>query len=577
MKINGGIALARALGALGVSEAFVLHGGHLDSFLVACKDESIHLTDTRHESSAGHAAAAYARATGRVGVCAITAGPGFTNALTAIADAHLDAVPVLFISSSPPLREVEQNVLQGGIDQVLMAAPVTKWAHRATDVERLPDLVDKAIRTALAGRPGPVYLEVPIDIMFAPFDDLDLRLPTVPSLATRPAPAPAAVARILDLLAGAERPAVIIGGGAARSPGCGEQLATFHERTGIPIVTGTKAVGVLPMDHPGYLGPVSVLAAAAFGAKQPADVVLQIGVRSGMFLGGRAGAIVPDDATLVHVDLDGVELGRMRTPEVAVVADAAETFAALNAALTARPVTAPPGWIALLRTLRERMSGAFSEIPGMTDSGFIHPAAAARAVVDALSPDTAFVFDGGETPAWVMPMAKSPGPGLVMGNGYLGTLGVGPGFAIGLARSRPGKPVALVTGDGAAGFHIAEFDTMARHGLPITTVVFNNASWGISQHGQELVFGKENTTVVHLARSAYHTVAEAFGCVGVQVDRIEDMGPAVVEAQRSGRPTCLNVMTDPDVIHPNIERMVGASDNEKEIVIPYYENIPVRS
>ena len=186
-RINGGAVLAKSLAALGVKEVFALHGGHLDAFLVACAGESIRLTDTRHEATAGYAAEAYARATGTIGVCVVTAGPGFTNAVTAMTDAYLDAVPVLFITGSPPLREVATNPLQGGFDQVAMAAPVTKWSHRITNVERIPDLVDKAIRIAMTGRPGPVYLEVPIDIMFGPMRDEDLVLPSQPALSARPA------------------------------------------------------------------------------------------------------------------------------------------------------------------------------------------------------------------------------------------------------------------------------------------------------------------------------------------------------------------------------------------------------
>ncbi|WP_216911070.1 thiamine pyrophosphate-binding protein [Nocardia noduli] len=575
MKTNGGVILARSLHALGVSEAFVLHGGHLDSFLIACKDVSIRLTDTRHEATAGHAAAAYARATGQLGVCAITAGPGFTNALTAMADAHLDAIPTLFIASSTPLREVETNALQGGLDQVAMAQTTTKWAHRVTHVERIPDLVDKAVRTALSGRPGPVYLEVPIDVMFAPWED-EIALPTKPVATTRPAPTPEAVDRILEILSTAQRPVIVVGGGALFSPRASDELKSFAEQTGIPVIYTAKANGVLPADHPYNLGHVGTLAAAAAGAKQPPDVVVQIGSRAGMSLGGRSGSMIPHDSILIQIDVDGVELGRLKTPEIAVVADTGEAIAALSRGLTSWPVKAPTSWVELLRKLRAGMGRMFHDVPAITEGGFIHPHAAAAAVVEALSPDTAIAYDGGETPAWFVPLGHSPGPGLFAGNGYLGTLGIGPGYAIGMSIARPGKPVAVITGDGAAGFNLAEFDTMARHRLPITTIIFNNASWGISRHGQELVFGKGNTAVVDLERTAYHVAAQGLGCRGVEVTRPEQIGPAIREAQESGEPTCINIMIDGDVIHPAIVRMVGYSEDTNEIPIPYYENIPIR-
>jgi acetolactate synthase-1/2/3 large subunit len=575
-RINGGDVLARSLRALGVKEVFALHGGHLDAFLVACAGERIRLTDTRHEGTAGFAAGAYARATGEIGVCVITAGPGFSNGMTSMVDAFLDANPVLFISGSPPLREVATNPLQGGFDQVAMATPVTKWSHRITNVERIPDLVDKAVRIALSGRPGPVYLEMPIDIMFGPIAEEDVILPIRPTLVARPAPSPDAVARILELLATSLRPALIVGGGAL-SAKCSAQLAKFAELTCTPVVYSSKGNGAIPADHPQNAGAAGTLAAAALGAKQPADLVIQIGARAGLFLGGRAGTIVPHDARLVQIDIDGSEIGRLRTPDVAVTADSGEALAALNTAATGRSWPNREEWIALLKQCRANATAAFRDAPTETPAGLVHPFHAARAVAEALSPDTAIAFDGGEAIAWFQPFGRSPGPGLYMGNGYLGTLGVGPGYAIGLARARPGKPVCAIMGDGAAGFHISEFDTMARHGLPILTVVFNNAAWGMSQHGQEIVFGKQNLAAVKLAPSAYHTVAEGFGCAGEQVTRVEDIRPAVRRAQASSRPTCLNIMTDPEVAHPVTAMMIGRLDAEDEIPIPYYENIPIRA
>jgi acetolactate synthase I/II/III large subunit len=575
-RINGGAVLAKSLRALGVTEVFALHGGHLDSFLVACHDEEIRLTDTRHEATAGHAAEAYARATGQVGVCVITAGPGFTNALTAMVDAWLDAVPVVFIAGSPPLREVETNPLQGGFDQVAMATPATKWSHRITHVERIPDLVDKAVRTALTGRPGPVFLEVPIDVMFGPMDLGDLALPGAPAMASRPAPSPDAVDRLLELLSSAERPAVIAGGGAITTR-CAALLQAFAEHFHVPVVTSSKANGVMPADHPLYAGPAGTLAAAALGARQPVDLVILLGAREGLFLGGRAGAIIPDQAKLVQVDINGAEIGRVRTPELAITADSAEALAALLSKGQDREWPRREAWIATLAQCAQIARTQFLDAPKETAPGLIHPFHAARAVAEALSPETAISFDGGEACAWFQPFGRSPGPGLYMGNGYLGCLGVGQGYAIGFARARPDKPVAIIMGDGAAGFHIGEFDTMARHKLPILTIIFNNACWGMSKHGQEIVFGKQNLAAVQLAQTDYHKVAQGFGCAGERIDRYDDIGPAVRRAQAQSGPTCLNIMTDSEVVHPVTPMMIGALEAEGQIAIPYYENIPLKA
>lgn len=574
-RINGGMVLAKSLRALGVTEVFALHGGHLDSFLVACPGEGIRLTDTRHEATAGHAAEAYARATGKIGIAVITAGPGFANALTAMVDAWLDAVPVVFVAGSPPLREVATNPLQGGFDQVAMAAPVTKWAHRVTHVERISDLVDKAVRTALTGRPGPVFLEVPIDVMFGPMEAGDLALPTLPEIVAKPAPSPEGVERVLALISDAKRPVIIAGGGAL-STRCAENLKSFAELFGVPVAFSSKANGVLTYNHPLNAGSAGGLAAAALIAKQPADLVILLGARAGLFLGGRAGGIIPHAAKLVQIDIDGSEIGRLRTPDVAITADAAEALAAFVAKGKSRDWPRHDDWMATLKQSGQMATLAFRDAPKETRPGMIHPFHAARAVGESLSPDTAIAFDGGEAPAWFQPFGRSPGPGLYTGNGYLGCLGVGQGYAIGLSRARPSKPVAIIMGDGAAGFHIGEFDTMVRHGLPILTVIFNNACWGMSQHGQELVFGKQNLAAVKLAPTDYHKVAEGFGCTGEKITRCEDIGPAVRRAQSAGRPACLNIMTDPDIVHPVTPMMVGKLDAENEIAIPYYENIPTR-
>lgn len=573
-KVSGGAVLAQSLKAIGIKEVFALHGGHLDAFLVACPENDIRLTDTRHEASAGHAAEAYARATGEIGVCVITAGPGFANALTAMADAWLDAVPVLFIAGAPPLREAETNPLQGGFHQVAMAAPVTKWSHRVTNVERIPDLVDKAIRTALAGRPGPVFLEMPIDIMFGLADADEVVLPTRASPA-RPGPGRGAIDAMLNLIAEAQRPVIITGSGAL-SRECSRLLQEFSQLTRTPIAVNSKAIGAVPHEFPLNVGAASVLAVSRIVEKAPPDLVILIGARMGLLLAGRTGSIIPHDAKLVQIDIDGAEIGRLRAADIGIVADSAEV---LSVAIDAAKAWTWPDrneWLAVLKRCDALSVQPFLKAPTETRPGLLHPFHAARAVGEALSPDTAIAWDGGEAPAWFRPFIRSPGPGLAIGNGYLGCLGVGQGFAIGLARARPGKPVALIMGDGAAGFNIAEFDTMVRHRLPVLTVIFNNACWGMSLHGQDLVFGRQRATAVQLARTDYHAVAAGFGCYAEKITRFEDIGPAVRRAQSQSLPACLNIMTDPEVVHPVTPAMVGRLDREDEIAIPYYENIPVR-
>lgn len=569
MLVNGGQLLARALSEAGVTEVFTLHGGHLDAFLMAAAGHGLRLTDTRHEATAGHAADAYARVTGDLGVCVVTSGPGFTNVYTAIANAYLDRTPTLFVVGAPPLREVETNPLQGGFDQIAAAQPVTKWAHRITDAARVPEFVAQAVRTATTGTPGPVLLEVPIDVMFGEADDQAVRFPRNYRIESRPCPDPAAVAAALDLLQTAEHPVIVIGGGVPLS-GAGPALLQFAETVGVPVFYPGKGDGAIPADHRLAGGGLLALGTLpALGAPSP-DVVIIAGARSGMFTGGRA-SMFPG-AKLVHIDIDAAEIGRIYDIDVPILADCRQTLTALAAAAGERSWPDWNEWATTATSAKHAHHLAFPE--SATASGKTHPYFAAQAIVEACPPDTLFVLDGAEAPAWAEFFATADRPAGVLRLGYLGCLGIGPGFAIGAARALPGTTVVVITGDGAAGFHPQEFDTMARHGLPIVTVVFNNAVWGMSIHGQQAVFGSSGVVVSELADSAYEKVAEAFGGYGERANGSTQIAEAMKRALGAGVPACINAEVDPDVVHPLTLMMLGDVSSTDEIVVPYYENIP---
>ncbi|MEJ0028798.1 MAG: thiamine pyrophosphate-binding protein [Rhizomicrobium sp.] len=577
--ITGGALLARTLRAAGVEEVFSLHGGHLDAFLIACAPNGIRLTDTRHEASAGHAAEAYARATGRIGVAAVTAGPGFTNAYTAMANAYLDRMPVLFIIGAPSTREADLNTLQGGIDQIAAASHVSKWAFRVGSGARLPEIVEQAIRKATMGVPGPVVLEIPIEVMFTPVKP-PARVETLSNfgLDTGPAPTGVQIDAVLRLLREAQRPVVIAGGGAALSDD-GGALAEFAEATHTPVVTAMKAEGMMPQTHPLYGGSaVSVPIAAAMGA--PADLVVLLGTRVGLFTGGRYG-IIPKDAKVVQIDIDGAEPGRGGPIDLAIMADCRQALLALSEAARNTAWPSRDEWAKRLQAARTVTHQRWLSAPVHSDTGLLHPFHAAKALADALPEDAVIVCDGGESSVWIRDHVRPQGRGGLLITGYLGTLGVGQGFAIGAARAFPKRPIFLFAGDGGVGFHIQEFDTMVRHGLQVITVVLNNACWGMSQNGQDLIYGKDKRAIVTLADSAYEKVAEAFGGHGVRVTRLEEIAGAVQDALASGRPACINVRIDGDVINPVTMGMVGVSEpkdaarpaKSDKVVMPYYENV----
>ena len=569
MQIDGGEILARALYELGVRDVFALHGGHLDSFLQGSHRNGIRLIDVRHEATAGHAAEGYARTTGGIGVCAVTAGPGFTNALTAMVDAFVDAIPVLFITSSPPLRETELNILQGNFDQVAVAAPVTKWAHRVTNPERLPDLVSLAMRKAFSGRPGPVLLDIPIDMFFTPVDE---RVVTRPSNVEfeRPAPSRVALAQAVDLLRQAKRPVMLTGGGTLFPKATAELLA-FADRTGIPVYTTGKSHGMLPEGHPSDCGGSGNLGALIVSAGHP-DVVILMGARQGMYTGGRNPGLIAEGAKIIQVDVERSELGRVRPVDVAIEAGCRETLRAL-----AEAPGSWPDWSEWTKRAQEAVHPfemMFGHAPAQAEDGRLHPFHASKALANALGRDCIFAVDAGESGGWASSVNRSNVPGGYMSNGYLGTLGCGFGYAIGAQVAHPGKRVVQLVGDGAFGFHLQELNTMVRHRLPIINVVYNNSAWAISRHGQEGVYGVGNGVITELNDADYDKVAEAFGGYGERVRNFEAIPAAVQRAMDSGLPAVLNVETSAEVAHPMMRAMVGKPAYPGEIVIPYYENIP---
>ena len=580
-RVTGGQLLAQTLSEAGVTEVFSLHGGHLDAFLIACADAGIRLTDTRHEASAGHAAEAYARSTGRIGVAVVTAGPGFTNAYTAIANAYLDRMPVLFVVGAPSSREADLNTLQGGIDQVAAASHVCKWSCRVTQGSRLPEVIEQAIRRATTGTPGPVVVEIPIEVMFTPIKP-PARAVALSNFGVEDGPAPSSgqVEALLDLLQQAERPVIISGGGATLSKS-GQALLAFAELTGTPVVSGMKAEGILPQNHPLYAGgATSVPIAAAMGTRT--DAVLLLGVRIGLFTGGRYG-LIPADARVAQIDIDGAEPGRGGPIDIPVMADCRQALLALAEAAKTRTWKPRDSWAASLKAARNVPNKRWATAPVHSPEGLLHPFHAARALVEAIPDNAVIVCDGGESSVWVRDHIRPQGAGTFHITGYLGTLGVGQGFAIGAARAFPDRPVVLFAGDGGVGFHIQEFDTLVRHGLNVLTIVLNNACWGMSQNGQDLIYGKDRRAIVTLRDSAYEDVSVAFGGHGARVDRLEQIAPAVKAALASGKPSCINVRIDGAVINPVTMAMIGVSPpkstdskpaaSDDKVVMPYYENV----
>ncbi len=567
-RLTGGELLAKTLVAAGVKRVFALHGGHLDGFFKGCVEADIDLVAFRHEAAAGHAADAYARTTGELGVCAITAGPGFTNGLTAIANAQLDGSPVLFIIGAAPLREIETNPLQGGIDQIAAARPLAKWAISVPVTERIPDLAAMAIRKALTGRKGAVVLEVPIDVLHAGVRGSQATTPA--GLGERPHPAPSPdETRTLrrappyGAAPGADRrhrgglgangQALVRFAGAAWSP-CSPRPRRWACAWGTPARwrRGRQPRG--PADAGARTTDLVILLGARLGCCSAAARARWSRTRRG------SSRSTPTPARSAGC-VTSIWPSPLIQPRRSMRCWPRRATAASATTATGRLAPSAPRLLASAYPDRETPAG-------------IHPYHAAAAVAEAVGPEAIWTLDGGEAASWAGGCISVSGPGRVLTHGYLGCLGTGLGFAIGAQIAHPDRRVIHVTGDGSMGFHIQEFDTIVRRDMPIVTVVLNNQCWGMCLHGQQIMYGQNYNVITRLGLTRYADIAAAFGCPAERVAAYDDIAPAMRRALDCGKPALLEIMTDPDVVHPITISMLGKVESAKDVVIPYYENIP---
>jgi acetolactate synthase I/II/III large subunit len=427
-RINGGEMLVRALEREGVHEIFALHGGHLDAIFRACMEHGLRVIDTRHEQAAAHMADGWARATGRPGIAMVTAGPGVTDAVTGVANAYLDAIPMILLGGRSPLLDDELLPLQGGIDQVALMRPITKWARSVTHTERIPEYVAMAFRQAVSGRPGPVFLELPIDVLFARAEEEKVIFPENYRPKAGPGPSREALAQALQWLSEAERPAILAGGGVWFAQAA-KELTEFAELTHTPVMANAKARGSISEDHPLCFGAFGAIHPAAHHRRggKSADLVIMLGTRIGLATGGR-NSLIPADARVIQVDIEPEEIGRGRSIELGIVADCGEFLRAAIAATRGSKFAGHEEWIERLTAMRANQRGKWDE--AMKADRPIHPARMAREVVQALEPDAIVAADGGETAAWMANAFKARRPGTFLSHGYLGCLGIGIPFAL---------------------------------------------------------------------------------------------------------------------------------------------------
>lgn len=538
---HGGRVLARTLRSAGVERAFGLSGGHVMAFFDGCLSEGVQIVDTRHEQAAVHMAEGWALATGSLAVAAVTAGPGLTNAATGIVNAQQTGAPVVVIAGGVSTELDHREAVQQ-IDATELYGGVAKWVRVARDPARISAYLAEAMTVARSGRPGVAVLQVPMNLAMA---DAPEQEPWALADAV-PGPDPDAIDAAVRLLESAERPVVLIGGGAhwARAA---EDLRAFADRTGLPVTTTSSGRGLLPDTHPGCLGYLMHGGIAVTSA----DVVLLVGSRFNANLVYGRLPLFRDETRVVQIDIAPERMGGAKAADVAIAADARLALRALTEAWTA-PAERFSAHLEQARMAAEMSRMQWRNAYENASGSPVHPgrlAAEAVAVARAVcGEDVTFVADGGDALVWALAEfpAFRPGCGLHTSTA-LGTLGVGVPFANAAAMAH-GHPVVAVLGDGAFGLAAMEIDTAVRFDLPVVYCISNNAGWGDVRHEAENWFGKDRVVAAQLRDTDHAGLARALGAHGERVEDAGDLAPAIERALRTNGPALVDVRTDPEVI-----------------------------
>jgi len=531
-QLHGGRLVAKRLKAHGVTKLFTLSGGHLFSIYDGCREEGIDLVDVRHESAAAFAAEGWAKVTRQPGVAALTAGPGVTNGMSAVASAQQNGSPMLVLGGRAPAMRWGQGSLQE-LDHVPFMRPLTKFAATPETTAEIPALVDEALTAAVTPHSGPAFVDFPMDVVFSEAPEPEEPDP-LPDAAAGPVPD---VARAAALLRDAERPVIMAGTNLYWGHG-EDALVALAQELGIPVFLNGLARGCVPADHELFFSR------ARSNGLKGADVALVIGVPMDFRLG--FGQSFGEETELVVVDR--AEPLREHPRPVA-----AELYGSIPGILDALRSEASPGadtgeWVRTLRAAEdEKRAGERAELDD--DRAPLHPMRLYRELGELIDRDAIVIGDGGDFVSYAGRVVDTYQPGCWLDPGPFGCLGSGPGYAMAAKVAHPDRQVVLLVGDGAFGFSAMEFDTFARLGINVVAVMGNNGIWALEKHPMEFLYGYSVAADLRPG-TRYDKVVEALGGHGELVERPGDLKPALERAFSAGAPALVNVLTDPEVVYP---------------------------
>jgi acetolactate synthase I/II/III large subunit len=528
--VHGGRLVARRLAAHGVTKLFTLSGGHLFSVYDGCREEGIDIVDVRHESAAAFAAEGWAKVTREPGVCALTAGPGVTNGMSALGSALQNHSPMLVLGGRAPAMRWGQGSLQE-IDHVPFVRPLTRFAATAGSTAEIPALVDEAWAAALKPHSGPAFVDLPLDHVFMEAGDETGE----DEPARRPEPPVPDLARALALLADAERPVIMAGTNLYWGRGENE-LRELVERRRIPVFLNGLARGCIPADHELFFSR------ARSTALKGADVALVVGVPMDFRLG--FGKSFGEDTEIVAIDVAEPERDHPRA-----VAD--ELYGDLPAILSGLAEGAGPDtreWVDAIRAAEREKREAERELRA-DGRAPLHPMRLYAELGEVLDRNAIVIGDGGDFVSYAGRVIDSYEPGCWLDPGPFGCLGSGPGYALAAKLAHPERQVVLLVGDGAFGFSGMEYDTLARHGVNVVGVMGNNGIWALEKHPMEFLYGYSVAAELR-PETRYDQVVEALGGHGELVRAPAEFKPALERAFSAGKPALVNVLTDPTVAYP---------------------------
>jgi acetolactate synthase-1/2/3 large subunit len=532
--MTGAEWMVRTLRERGVEVVFLLCGNGLKPFLDACVEGGMPVVDTRNEQAAAYMADAWGRMTGRLGVVATSAGPGFTNALTGLANAYWDGGPMLLISGCSAAATRGQGHFQE-LDQAGMAAPACKYARFVARAETLAHEVEAAIGAATHGRPGPAHLTVPLDVWTQPVEAPAAR-PRAAVVQPRAAGDPRLLETAAEWLGAAERPFVVVGSGAFYA-GAGEALREFARRTDIPLLSHLWDRGCVQEAWPQYVGVTNAELTGAYPLLTEADLVLTLGARWDHRL-GMSGNPVPATARVIRVDADAGEIPKGRPADLGIVADPRSALEQLTVAWQARGARPHSAWLAQVRAAREALLAKW-EPRGRGDEFPVTSLRLCREIQPFLQHDITFGLDGGNIGRWAHMLLWDRHPSHWFTCGASGVVGWGVPGAVALKLARPDHPLLLLSGDGSAGFNLADIETALRFGTPYVAVVAHDGAWGIEADSRS----EERRGGTTLGEIRFDRVAQALGARGVSIEHPAQIGPAIAEGLAANTVTFIHVPT----------------------------------